>query len=358
MSMSLFSPGYSINNKAESLQDSTLEAASSKTTSSWSMLPKDLLQIMTHFLSPEETGRSLLICKLWKKTIDQNNVWNWQSQRLGINLRPEVHQILSDYRSDEVPGGEFDYHLLRIISQYDNFKIENAKQEFVNPRPLLALGKEAYSHLGDPGEIPRLPSKIHEILQSQSKFWPQRTVEETSILVLIAKNVTRIEYVQSSKSKLQLISGYPVTIPYNIENLDKLIKTSAKGNRIGYDYICPGVLKKHGSKTVEKPYWALLTNDVIPRSGNKNYPFQKQLVEQAGHVVPEVIDLATAILLENQRSGKRFFGDNPLTYARSSQKVQGYHIVVGGFAPAGLYFPDCLLYDRAFIGVAPLRKFF
>ncbi len=47
----------------------------------------------------------------------------------------------------------------------------------------------------------------------------------------------------------------------------------------------------------------------------------------------------------------------PSTYTRCHEMLQGYHLVVGGFAPGGLYVPSLHYDDDERIGVAGLRKF-
>jgi hypothetical protein len=74
--------------------------------------------------------------------------------------------------------------------------------------------------------------------------------------------------------------------------------------------------------------------------------------------IPTTPQAITCILAEYFRSKTRLFSDNPLTYTRCQEKVQGYHLVVGGFAPAGLDVDyHYRIYDYDDVGVAALRKF-
>jgi len=72
--------------------------------------------------------------------------------------------------------------------------------------------------------------------------------------------------------------------------------------------------------------------------------------------VPTALEAATCILAEYSRSEKRLFNDSPWTYTLCQENVQGYQVVVGGFAPAGLVVGKWL-WQRGGIGVAALRKF-
>ena len=105
--------------------------------------------------------------------------------------------------------------------------------------------------------------------------------------------------------------------------------------------------------------YAVMTNDVIPGSGNKSYGEQLTLLPE-GYEMPEVLDAATAILWEKRRSGTQYFSDSSWTYARCKE----IRSIVGGLAPFGLIVGVAVVavvegadIEGADIGVAGWRKF-
>jgi len=80
---------------------------------------------------------------------------------------------------------------------------------------------------------------------------------------------------------------------------------------------------------------------------------------QTGCRVPktaEAIICIAAQYLRSKESKKRLFSDEPETYTRCQENVQGFQTIVGAFAPF-----DLLValndYDHDHIGVAGLREF-
>jgi hypothetical protein len=54
---------------------------------------------------------------------------------------------------------------------------------------------------------------------------------------------------------------------------------------------------------------------------------------------------------------ERLFNDDPYTYTRCQENIEGLKVIVGGFAAAGLDIRNDI-YDYGDIGVAALRNFF
>jgi hypothetical protein len=278
----------------------------------WPSLLEDLFGELSTFLTPKELGRCMSVCKSWGKCISQNKVWSKKAQQKGI---------------------------INSTTQ-----IENARRQLF-AKPAIAFGRgEWIRHIGDSGEIPPLPLNIYEILQSPCPFWPGKRVKDTHILVFIPRTVTRI------------INGNSVTTPLTLRTLDELLKSSNNGTGVGYGYIWDKILQEHGDTPIKESHWVLMTNDVIPGSRNQTYAHQKSLVENAGYEVPSILDAAASILLEYIRSGRRLFSNKPWTYTRCQQAVNGYQLVVGGFAPAGLGVDYYDNFGNEYHGVAGLRK--
>ncbi len=54
--------------------------------------------------------------------------------------------------------------------------------------------------------------------------------------------------------------------------------------------------------------------------------------------VPKILDAAVCVFIEYLRTGTRLYPDNPWTYTRCQEKYdKDWQLIVGGFAPGGLY---------------------
>ena len=190
--------------------------------------------------------------------------------------------------------------------------------------PQCAFGKQKWEeYFGDVGVEPALPPNILEILSSPCPFWPGKKVEETHLLVLIPEKV----------------NGTPLTL----KTLGELVQHNLKGTSSKYrdGYFSIG---EYTDSPNPSTHWALMTRDVLPESRAKNYETQKNLVAQYAqkakipYQVPSVLDATTCIFMEHVHSGIRLYSDKPWTYTRCQEKYnKDWQLVVGGFAPAGLY---------------------
>jgi hypothetical protein len=195
----------------------------------------------------------------------------------------------------------------------------------------------------DIGIEPPLPANIGDILAGACPFSTDgKTVAETHLLMLIPET----------------INGGPL----NLNTLGKLFKARfpTVGNDIGYEYIWDQIqatAKNHG-----KSRWVLMTRDVIEGSRDKTFSEQQALVAEKGHnkyEVPSILDATACILLEYARSmgQTRLYGDEPLTYTRCQENIDGDQLIVGGFASAGLIVAHRSNNDFVNFGVAAMRKF-
>lgn len=125
--------------------------------------------------------------------------------------------------------------------------------------PKIAFGKEKWAtHFGVIGEEPPLPPNIHQILKSRPRFLNGKSVEETHMLVLIPSS----------------INGKPLTL----NSIGDLVESPLQGHKTGYRYIWSEMFTEHGEKSVNASYWVLMSKDVLPKSRNKNYSAQQELV--------------------------------------------------------------------------------
>jgi hypothetical protein len=186
-------------------------------------------------------------------------------------------------------------------------------------------------------EMLSLPKNIAEELRRSA--FPKKNIRKTHVLVRMPKGLT-------------------------IKKLGELAKKYFPSNIDGYGYIWPSIIDELGDKPVNESVWLLMTKDVLEGSRRKSYSQQKNIVAELAETtgvpyqVPTTLEAATCILAEYSRSENRLFSDSPWTYTRGQENVQGFQVVVGGFAPAGLfvyYVSDYTGNDC--IGVAALRKF-
>jgi len=165
---------------------------------------------------------------------------------------------------------------------------------------------------------------------------------------------------KNAKDSLMLVR-LPKTLNggLTLKNLGEL----AKKSDTGYRFIWPAIIQEQGDKSIDKSQWVLMTTDVLPGSRNKSCGEQQKIVADLAekslisYEVPETLESVACIFSQYFGSNIRLFGDNPCTYTRCKEKVQGYQLVVGGFTPAGLRVSR-YNYGNDYIGVAALRKFF
>jgi hypothetical protein len=183
------------------------------------------------------------------------------------------------------------------------------------------------------------------ILNSPCPFWLNKKVRHTHLLVLIPATVGGV--------------------PFTLDLLGELIKhPSNGGHRTKYSYYSDLVEVQIGEQSPPRSYWLLMTRDVLPGSRSAGYAAQKELVagyasrESVPYELPSVLEAATAILLHHAREGERLFGDDPWTFTRCQEMVDGYYpAVVGGFESSGLDVDAYRHYDYRSSGVACCRKF-
>jgi len=281
--------------------------------------PEDSIAIYKHVIAinPRQLGVYMALSPLLKDPAERNHLLLKGSRlaeeegnhELALKLRTETKAKMPVYP--------------RSIS----------KEDWINPAAFLA-------------KLPPKPQALQDYLAAPCPIFggaEGKTRAETHIVFARPKNI--------------IINGAPV--PFTLSTLNKLDKES---RGIGCRYIWDEILKPKNNLDTPPEIefeWLVMTKDVLPGSRNKDYAFQKNLAETKGYSVPGFQDAATCILWENRNSGTRFYNDNPWTYTRCHEiMLQGYHLVVGGFAPGGLSvlnfsdFGDC-----EYLGVAGLLKF-
>jgi hypothetical protein len=176
--------------------------------------------------------------------------------------------------------------------------------------------KEWYTYFGGYlKDVPRLTSKIAEIMNSPCPFWPDKKVHETHLLVLVP----------------QTVSNEPLTL----KTLAELVRKPITGNATKCDSFNRG---EHIDSPSPCSHWVLMTRDVIEESRNKSYKDQQLLIEkQDVYEVPHILDAAVCIFMEYIRTGTRLYSYSRWIYTRCQEKYDAnWQLVVGGFGPDGL----------------------
>ncbi|MHA7878135.1 MAG: hypothetical protein ACX93T_04440, partial [Bacteroidota bacterium] len=155
-------------------------------------------------------------------------------------------------------------------------------------------------------------------------------------------------------------------VPFTLNQFGALVRGRYFPNNLkGYRHYDSAVRTQFGAKSPNKPYWLLMTCDVLQGTRDATYADQQAVVKEyssKGWELPSGLEAATSILACYAQSGyreERLFGDDPLTYTRCAPKqlIDGENpLAVGVFWPAGLCVSRSRRYDYSFHGVACCRK--
>jgi hypothetical protein len=210
-------------------------------------------------------------------------------------------------------------------------------------RPRIFGEAEWKQYFGDVGSAPPLPSDMATILDGPCPFWPDQLVKDTHLLVLIPATVGGV--------------------PFTLNRLGELIQhPSNGGHRTEYNFYDQRTKAQIGAESPPRSYWVLMTRDVLPDSRSKTYKAQKEMVARYAsrvglpYELPHALEAATAILMHHAREGERFFGNDPLTYTRCQEVLDGFPVIVGGFSSGGLVV-NYYSHVRDSHGASCLRKF-
>lgn len=224
------------------------------------------------------------------------------------------------------------------------------------------FGPEVLSHEDCREEWNSLPWR--EYIEDSRKFdksFPEKSGKDHLMLVRLPKTLTATRLPDTKDEQGCCIEGELVG-GLTLNSIGQLAKKYFPETEGGYRYIRDTLVNELGDHSVNKSCWVLITKKVL--EGSRNQPYNKQqemvadLAKQSlpGYEVPETLEAAACILSQYFMDSKRLYSDDPLTYTRCKEELQGYQTVVGGFAPAGLGVFN-LDYDSDYIGVAALRKF-
>lgn len=151
---------------------------------------------------------------------------------------------------------------------------------------------------------------------------------------------------------------------FTLNLLGELFK-KCLGNTNGYEYINAGIVAQYGDQPIGKSGWVLLLTDYLPGSRNKRPPAHKSLIvdlaERAdlpyeqSDLVSSIAGILAKFVISNRQV--RLFGDNPRTFTRVLEQLEGFSCIVGGFGSAGpSVCDDVECYNDDIIGAAALFR--
>lgn len=291
------------------------------------------------------------------------------------NVLGPIHMLNSDVLSVILANAnEPSLLAARLVSKEWNKIIGDDRDLLSKVKNKVAFGPEDWAkHMGIrisdediKAAYVMLPENIEQILNTLCPVFPEsgKLVKDTHMLVYIPSSVNGKD-----------INGNEITKEITLSSLGDLVEkrlSKEGGSRrvAGYRYIWDKVLEKL-DKPVEEVHWMLMTKDVlggmdtgVNGSRGKTYTVQQEMVKKLSkdsdvdYVVPKTLEAVAAIISQFLRTNEHLFGqgDRLWTYTRCEENIGGYQLVVGGFAPVGLYVLSNV--DCGVSGVAGLRKFF
>ena len=127
------------------------------------------------------------------------------------------------------------------------------------------------------------------------------------------------------------MNGKALTLDY----LEQLIqKPLGKGHATKYEYFWDTLKKEHGAKPAGQSYWVLMTTEVeFPQVGNKPYAQQQELIRKYAHYqVPQTLEAATCIVMEQVKEGRRLYPRDPGHSHAVRSRLQGSKTLLGALA--------------------------
>jgi len=141
----------------------------------------------------------------------------------------------------------------------------------------------------------------------------------------------------SKKDKILLYIPQRIRVDGKEKDFNLKALTEIKGD--SFSFFSSSVEKQFEKTTAAG--WVLIDKTVLPESRAKDYDTQKKMVEEKGCHMPSVLEAIVLNLMVFDLTGERLYGQDPWTYTRCVEKVDGkYPVVVGGFGSDGLNVND------------------
>ena len=192
-----------------------------------------------------------------------------------------------------------DWRWNRLVKdEYLKANVLRLKLKELEAKGFRFIGEKIWNEcLGAVGEVSPLPEDIIHTLNSPCPWVEGKKVFETHMLVLIPATV----------------NGNPLTI----NSIEELVKSPKMGHPIQYqsEYIGEDLWDEHGDTAIDKPYWALMTRDLL--EGSKEKPREELLAlaaSQTGYQAPTLREAIFSIFMRYVSKEERFFSKDSCIY--------------------------------------------
>lgn len=261
----------------------------------------------------KELGQQQLDLEQQKQELERS--YNLKLEQNSAQQKKLIEKQQRALKAKEKEHADRENELRKKIEAIEVQKQSQTRQLRNLQTPSVAMGKAVWErYFGDVGEEPPLPSNIHEILESQCPYWPDKKVKETHLLVLIPKSV-------NGKS-------------FTVELLEKLIENPIGGGNATKYFSFGRVTHNWGG--APNSYWILFTKKPVK---DFDYDNQKRehllLFYKTDYGRPRLLEATTSICMHYVSTGERLYG-NRYTECEEQGAPGSLHIQLGGFKEDGI----------------------
>jgi tetratricopeptide (TPR) repeat protein len=151
-------------------------------------------------------------------------------------------------------------------------------------------------------ELPPYPPELEAFLREDCTFWPGKPKSETHIIIPL------FPYAEVNNQIVPLNSDI-------LNDIDRSVGGVGLSNSNNFsDYECPADTEFR---------WAVMTNNIIPRSLGKSYDELIKLLPPGYKAADDVRSVAIGLLWDNQRSGKVLFFSDKAYYTYCEKRTPG-----------------------------------
>ncbi len=170
----------------------------------------------------------------------------------------------------------------------------------------LMIGSDFYKELGiEVEEEPTLPNNWFKLLKSPSKISGSKgSIMSDHIVIMISKKMNKS----------------PTTLLKYFEIFTNLMPPQFTINAYH------GVVDQYGESEIEHSFWLALSKKVLPKTEGRRYEKQKEIIENSGYKVPELLPALIGITMHYLKTKKTSYGktyddDDFLPYPKEMETV-------------------------------------
>lgn len=221
-------------------------------------------------------------------------------------------------------------------------------------------------------EMIKPPPELDAFLQRTNPFTGKKNAE-SSLCVFIPSHFQNMD-IPTLNIEHKLSHDNSLLIPLTPETMEGLIRNTSKlENQSKYMYFLDyyngdstsqdlkEVRKKLRDLHVDRSYWVVITKDIIPNSRGELYAAQQNLIIEKGSKeywqVPSIREAVVCAFAHYAKTGVRILNDNPSTYTRCVEIINGYHTIVGSFSQGSGLNVNISSVFLSNYGIVAVRKF-